>query len=486
MSTDVSPLGPAPEPELELEALVVQMVETRRAIARFQAHEARLLSTAVDLALTRRPGAHRPSSADIPMREISAELAVAMRLSDRTVQTRMGDAVSLETRFPAVLTAWHEGRMDAGHVSAILDAGCGIADDDARRRFETMVIEIAAETTPAVLRGHAQAIAAQLDPGSALARTQRAQHERRVRVFDLDDGMARVLADLPAVLAHAIGDRLTQMARTVQTEEHWEAADRDGSARDGSARDAVDRDAGASAAPGVVTGSDGIADAGVVTGPDDGAEIRRIDQLRADVFADLLLAGAPAAHGDGDALGAISAHVQVTVPVLSLAGADEAPALLAGSGPIDLATARRLCAGAPGWDRVLTHPLTGAVLAVDRYRPSADIRRFLAARDEHCRFPGCRRPVRRCDADHTIDAATGGATAADNLAIFCRRHHTLKHATDWTVHQRGGGVLEWKSPAGRRYRDRPPAMVRFVPTGPPQEARTPLSEATTYRERAPF
>ncbi|GAA1939531.1 hypothetical protein GCM10009775_34460 [Microbacterium aoyamense] len=477
MGTHISTPGSWPE----LDALVTEMVETRAAIARCQAREWELLSAAVDLAVARRPHAPR-SSADIPMREISAELGLAMRVSDRTVQTRMGDAVALETKFPSVLSAWREGRMDAGHVSAILDAGAAIEDDDARRRFEAMVIEIASETTPALLRGHAKAIAAQLDPDAAAERTRHAQDDRRVRVIDLDDGMARLLADLPATLAYAIADRLTQMARTVQDDDrqgedvrsddgcHGTSARAGGSnafglpAGAGQALDEQNADADPAHAS-----EDRVCDQ-VMTRPDEIAEVRTIDQLRADILADLLLAGAPAAHGDGDALAAITAHVQVTVPALSLAGADDSPALLAGYGPVDLTTARRLCSRAPGWDRVITHPLTGAVLAVDRYRPNADIRRFLAARDERCRFPGCRRPARRCDSDHTIDAGLGGETSVCNLANFCRRHHTLKHATDWTVRQLGDGVLEWRSPTGRTYRDRPPSMVRFVSSSPPDHA----------------
>lgn len=52
---------------------------------------------------------------------------------------------------------------------------------------------------------------------------------------------------------------------------------------------------------------------------------------------------------------------------------------------------------------------------------------------------------------------------ADNLAHFCRRHHTDKHQTAWRVRQLGRGVIEWIGPTGRRYADRPPAVVRFVP-----------------------
>jgi hypothetical protein len=192
---------------------------------------------------------------------------------------------------------------------------------------------------------------------------------------------------------------------------------------------------------------------------------RTLDQRRADILADLLLAGAPAALADG--LQAIRGHVQVTVPVLTLAGVQESGATLAGYGPIDPETARCLAADAPGWDRVMTHPVTGATLAVDRYRPSADLLRALRVRDEHCRFPGCRQPAHRCDVDHTHDAALGGETQIDNLAHLCRRHHTLKHATHWQVRQLGGGTLEWTSPTGLVYIDVPSPTLRFAPSADP-------------------
>lgn len=291
MGTHVSTPGSWPE----LDALVSEMLETRRAIARAQARESQLLSAAVDLAIAHRPD-HR-SSSDIAMREISAELGAAMRVSDRTVQTRMGDAVALETRFPAVLSAWQEGRMDAGHVNAILDAGADIQDDDARRRFEARAIEIACETTPALLRGHAKAIAAELDPSSTAERMRHAQGERRVRVFDLDDGMARVLADLPATLAYAIADRLTQMARAAQTDEARDVESASGGALGAGAGSDAARSPGvgggsdAGGSPGVSSGSDADRESGesrdtdtvhehVVTRPRVDADVRTIDQLR--------------------------------------------------------------------------------------------------------------------------------------------------------------------------------------------------------------
>lgn len=448
-----------------LDALVTQVVDTRREIARLQSVESRLLAGAVDIVVARiaeRSTRARRIDRDIPMRDVSAELGAAMRLTDRTVQSRMGDATELVERFAATLAAWERGDIDAPHVSAILDSGAAIADDDLRADYERRVLEVARSETPGRLRPAAKAIAAAIDPETTRD-LQRGHDARRVRVDDLPDGMARLIADLPAPLAYAILDRLTEMARGVRAAAPANAED--------SPHDEGESADDAPAGPAVVTSPTVVSEPTVAPDGegddvlDNAVDHRTLDQLRADVFADLLLAGAPVAHGDG--LGAVTAHIQVTIPVDTLAGRCDRPALLTNYGPIDPRIARRLATEAPGWDRVLTDAHTGVVLSVDRYRPSADLRRLLSARDERCRFPGCRRAARRCDVDHTHDAAKGGETSECNLCHLCRRHHTLKHATPWSVRQRGGGVIEWTSPTGRRYLDRPPAAVRFVPMDDP-------------------
>ncbi|MFJ3957958.1 HNH endonuclease signature motif containing protein [Arthrobacter sp. NPDC090010] len=139
---------------------------------------------------------------------------------------------------------------------------------------------------------------------------------------------------------------------------------------------------------------------------------------------------------------------------------------------LDPESARLLAGAASGWNRVLTDPVSGDVLAVDRYRPSAALRRYLSARDGRCRFPGCCIGAAWLDVDHTEDAMHGGATTVGNLAGLCRRHHLLKHHSQWTVQQVGGGTLEWRSPTGKAYSDRPPvpatwtALLREQDDGP--------------------
>jgi hypothetical protein len=75
--------------------------------------------------------------------------------------------------------------------------------------------------------------------------------------------------------------------------------------------------------------------------------------------------------------------------------------------------------------------------------------------------------ARYCDHDHTVDHALGGRTEICNLVCFCKRHHALKHATDWTVRQLPGGTLEWTGPSGAQFLDHPPPRVVFVPSEDP-------------------
>jgi hypothetical protein len=173
----------------------------------------------------------------------------------------------------------------------------------------------------------------------------------------------------------------------------------------------------------------------------------------------------------------ITANVAVTVPVLTLLGHSTEPAQLQGYGPIDLDTTRRLTAAASSLQRILTDPITGQRLTVgrERYKVPADLRAAVILDDETCRFPGCTRRSDRCDLDHTTDWAHGGHTSLDNLTALCRRHHTLKHQTDWQVESGPGRTLHWTSPSGARHTTHPPENTSPPspkPAPPPDHKRT--------------
>ena len=115
-------------------------------------------------------------------------------------------------------------------------------------------------------------------------------------------------------------------------------------------------------------------------------ESRTLTQLRADVAAGWLL------EGVAEGTPSPRAQVLVTVPVLSLMGAGEEPAMLDGFGPIPGSVARRLVAeGAGSFLRVLIDPRDGAPLEIGRtsYRVPKAMRQWLRLRDGRCPFPGC-------------------------------------------------------------------------------------------------
>ena len=208
---------------------------------------------------------------------------------------------------------------------------------------------------------------------------------------------------------------------------------------------------------------------------------RTLDQIRTDVLLDMMLTSSPSVDPTvvEGGLGAIRAHVQVTVPATTLAGTTTGGAELDGKCAVDPETAKILAGNVPSFDRVFLDPVTGAVLAVDRRFVTAEQKRYLVARDIRCRFPGCRRPARDCDWDHREDWALGGKTDVDNVGAFCKRHHTMKQAAGWTAVQEPGGRLRFTAPSGLEYVDDPPPRVVFMPDPPPGS--DPTSEAV-----APF
>jgi hypothetical protein len=227
---------------------------------------------------------------------------------------------------------------------------------------------------------------------------------------------------LPAVQATAIFHRLTDIAVAVQGPDEPRTLAQ--LRADASVDLMLDDDARAALT------------AATVTNADDSSEDRAIEAGEAAPHAASAPAQSIAGIADRVSLGGIKPQVAVTIPVMTLLGHSDEPGDLAGHGPIDANTARRLAAQAPSFLRILTHPETGTVLSVgrDRYAVPADLKSWLRIRDETCRFPGCSRRAQRCDIDHVKDWAHGGTTDHHNLIHLCRHHHRLKHTTTWTVH----------------------------------------------------
>ena len=220
-----------------------------------------------------------------------------------------------------------------------------------------------------------------------------------------------------------------------------------------------------------------------------------MSQLRADKFADAILgsgsgSGSGSGYGEADDIDSVAvegagagpghssspirAQVLVTVPVFSLMGVTDEPAMLDGYGPIPPSMARDLVAnGAGSVYRVLVDPRDGAPLEIGRtsYRVTGAMRAWLRMRDGKCPFPGCSNNSLDNDADHILAWANGGTTGISNLGQPCPKHHKLRHSTGWkptpaTKNEPPG----WTSPSGRHYPSEhqdwePPRWPRGLPSG---------------------
>ncbi|MFJ6654464.1 DUF222 domain-containing protein [Microbacterium sp. NPDC091313] len=352
---------------------------------------------------------------DMPIRSLSLEVAMASHQNDQTVQNELSRAWSQVTTLPATVDALEAGAISMRHVSVIHDISVRLQDDDLRGAWESVVLDYATTHTPARTHAYATQLAEKIDPVPMQERHDKAAETRDVSILDLDDGMALLQLRLPATVAYGVRDRIRRMAKEIR-----DAANAARAASRASAAGAGEAGAGETGSREV--GPDGTGEAGV----DCVDDVRTRAQIEADVVADLLLTGAPAVDATGEripgGLGAIRGHVQVIVPVTTLTGTTHGGALVNGQVPVDPATAKYFAGQATGWDRVMCDPVTGTVLATDRYTPRKDQIRFLRARDQHCRIPGCRQPAIRCQIDHNHEHHQGGPTRLEPPPVLCRSY----------------------------------------------------------------
>lgn len=507
---------------------------------RIEAEQLLVLGEALDAA-TVVPGGSS-GGAELGFRSLRMELATAMHESEHTAGQLLQTAYDARRSFPAALQALGAGEISMGHLRVVTSEGAPLTVGDGelevakRERYERRVLEVARQETRNRLRPVARRLAAHEQRESLEEQHERAAAQRCLRLVEAEDGMADLIAHLPAADAHAIYDRVARIAKKT--------------ARAGGAGGSVAGGAGGGVAGGAGAGGASVA-GGAVTNASDGPNAqpaaagqphpgpqgteapprtgsgqvdmarRPIAAVRVDVYRDLLLG---ANDDTATAADGVAGRVQVLVSeaVLGLrspfavaierseagagsweggetgetseageiweaggageasesnetgpprsgpesdegsgaAGEGERVSELIGYGPLAEGVARRVAAEATAWD-LLAVDSAGNLRSVDRYRPTPAIRRYLGARDQHCRAPGCRVPTYRCDVDHTVAAEVGGPTSVENLAHLCRGHHMLKHHSDWRVEQEPNGTMVWTSPTGRTHRDTPASRVRF-------------------------
>ncbi|MBO0981570.1 HNH endonuclease signature motif containing protein, partial [Microbacterium sp. SD291] len=421
-------------------ALLDAWVEKKREIARLEAEAYELLAARVKV--READARENPHHREAIERSMIAEYSAAAHTSKYSIERAFADAAFLHCSSPQVAYAsaresFQHGDITAAHVHEIVEAGFvvrqavgeGRADAETLKLFDVAATVVAESDTPTRTRAQLRQLAASLVGETVVEQHKRAAGERSVSVRSVGDGLALLQVVLPEYLANAILDRLTQMARQVISvsgdREPVLSADvldlgadpvfPEDLAPDDPLLDALDDPA---LDDRIIFGEGGtftvdpFSDRDVEQIPSDE---RTMDQVRADLATDLLLASTPS-EANGTGLDNIRGNVQVTISGSTLIGADDRPAELDGYGPIHPDIARDLASRNGGWTRLFQDP-TGMVTETDTYSPTEGMRRFLRARDQHCRFPGCRMPVHRCQIDHNHDHAKGGRTEISNLCL---------------------------------------------------------------------
>lgn len=419
---DSPPAAPGGDPlMIEYRAALDAVEAADRAIATAHAERAaaidrfRVASEQMSFATRNNTADHGWSDAVCAEKVAVMELVGVLRVCDNTVRTLIWQSKLLVGQFTGTFDALKDGSISYPHARVLIDQGSSVPEEQAEV-FEQTLLPRAKEVTVPKLKKAAIRLREKMQPTSSAERHVEALEKRTVWFEPAEDGMAVVGATVSAEVAQAIRDRLATIIAGLKIE----------------------------------------------------GDERTDAQKRADAFSDLLLTGdtceatLEGTGGERSNVGhGIRPKVLVTVPVMTLLGHSDEPGELEGYGPIDPDTARRLAAHAPSFTRLLVHPVSSAVLDLDRttYAVPADLKTALQVRDGVCRAIGCEQPATHAQIDHTDDWALGGATKLGNLACLCGGHHRVKTYTRVKMRNLPDGDIEWQLPSGRSYRTHPATQL---------------------------
>ena len=434
-----------------------------------------------------RPGSSRASE------HVSDELAAALVLTGRSADVLLTLARDL-ARLPAVLAALLAGRIDRARAAVFASELAALTGRQAAAAAIAF-IGAAGSMTTGQLRAALRSMVLSLDPAALRRRAETARADARVETWPESSGNAALAGrELPPADAIAASERITAIARALQH----------------------------AGAPGTLDQLRAAVFAALLAGRDPATLLpgqppdgQPPDTDRHPPDGDGPARAGPPTAASGLAadpqpgrLAALTGSVHLTMPVSAWLDLTDAPGEAAALGPLDAWTCRdlaaRLAAGpATRWCLTLTRPdgtaaahacaraspppgppgspgdprqwLAGLTFAwlqagtcrhprqAAGYQPGHLLRELVKVRHRTCAFPGCRRPARTCDNDHTIPHDHGGRTCECNLAPLCRRHHQAKQASGWRLDQPEPGILIWTartaaatpSPPTRTRSDRP-------------------------------
>ncbi|GAB3536210.1 hypothetical protein GCM10027403_16170 [Arthrobacter tecti] len=195
------------------------------------------------------------------------EIAPLLRVPGRTAQQILSEALTLCKDLPATWEALEAGTLSPVQAQVIVQEA-GTIPTEAIPDYEEEILGTAGALTRPKLAQRCRRLREELHPESIIERRKRAVKDRAVTIQPEQDGMAWLGAYLPAEQAHGIYNRVNTAARSLQN-------------------------------------------------PD---EPRTLNQLRADVFTDVLTHTCTGNPKNGTGHRGINANVYLTVPVMTLLG----------------------------------------------------------------------------------------------------------------------------------------------------------------------
>ena len=386
------------------------------------------------------------------------EIATALRMSGSTAQGKIDVARTLTQHLPGATAALAVGDISPAHANVIARESAqlirqGVAPE-VLKLIEDEAIAHAEFHTPAQVANKVRSSIALFAPEQFEAAAVEEKSARKVSCYPNANGMATIVAFLPAADAQTIMmaiDRLANKTNGVAKER----------LRAHQAKSGFKLRKNREAEPIASENNENNENEGRFNLSDFSADLMDpMDAHRADAMT------AIASHFLSSNEEQVLNHgrpisINLTIDLSTLLGLAENPGQLSGYGPIPAALARELAADGK-WRKFITDPTTGNLLDFGResYLPPQVLRDFLLARDRTCRFPGCRRSGIKGEIDHAIPWEKGGETSRANLGLLCKRHHQLKTHGGWKLESFEDGSCEWTSPLGKK---------RFVPARPMDE-----------------
>jgi hypothetical protein len=378
--------------ELNGHNLVLVLQAQARLIAHLQAE---FMATMVDISCCPPGDVDSPPVRSGLLEEFAAdEIRAALRLTRRAADSELAFGWELCEHLPRVWEALHSGDIDIRRGRVITNGVAHLPEDTARRVVNEIIVDAAGLTT-GQLTARLQRLCIEVDPEDARHRYEEGLAERRVMSQANPDGTGDLYGiSLPPHRVSAIRRKINRLARSLKSSD----------------------------------------------------DPRSIDQIRADVFLDLL------EGRTSDSKPGSGAKVDIQGDLKTLAGLSQEPGAIPGWGPVIDDVVRQIIDDQPTaqWRVAVADPDGGNHLwtGITRRRPNTNQQRLVETQLPVCVFPGCRMPSTDCDLDHTLAWTHGGPTKIENLAPLCRHDHRVKHEAGWLLNRSQPGVFTWTSPLG--------------------------------------